>query len=166
MNAEFRPTRSLSFRAAIAVGRSMLALPVSSWIVLFSMTSGFALLANFLRVINDDSVQWWQWAGSLLFLPLLGVFCLIAAFLKYRFAAPVSIDGNGIRIGGIGRVLRFWQPVECSIKQSHTDSQVYLLSCCVENIIMNKEPLPMEGVSQDSDRGFFEEIAIRAGRES
>jgi len=40
------------------------------------------------------------------------------------------------------------------------------LFCCVENIIMNKEPLPMEGVSQDSDRGFFEEIAIRAGRES
>jgi len=39
-------------------------------------------------------------------------------------------------------------------------------NCCVENIIMNKEPLPMEGVSQDSDRGFFEEIAIRAGRES
>jgi len=39
-------------------------------------------------------------------------------------------------------------------------------TCCVENIIMNKEPLPMEGVSQDSDRGFFEEIAIRAGRES
>ena len=38
--------------------------------------------------------------------------------------------------------------------------------CCVENIIMNKEPLPMEGVGQDSDRGFFEEIAIGAGGES
>ena len=30
------------------------------------------------------------------------------------------------------------------------------LVCCVENIIMNKEPLPMEGVGQDSDRCFFE----------
>jgi len=46
---------------------------------------------------------------------------------------------------------------------SYSEMDAY---CCVENIIMNKEPLPMEGVSQDSDRGFFEEIAIRAGRES
>jgi len=31
---------------------------------------------------------------------------------------------------------------------------------------MNKDPLPMEGVGQDSDRGFFEEIAIGAGGKS
>jgi len=61
---------------------------------------------------------------------------------------------------------RFLQASVFAQSLKRSVSIIQLRGCCVENIIMNKEPLPMEGVSQDSDRGFFEEIAIRAGRES
>lgn len=128
MNVEFQPTSSLSLRAAIGAAYSMLALPRSSWIILFSLTSGFALVSNCLRASNHETVAWWQWAGSLLFLPLLLFLCVIAAFLRYRFASRVAIDENGILFGSGGRILSFWQPIECSVRQTERAPDVYLLS--------------------------------------